>query len=100
VVEAASGYEAIEVIGKTPFDLVLMDLSMPDIDGFETTRRIRQIEGNDKLPILALTAHSSKKDQAKCEAAGMNAVLRKPFNSEQVDRVLTLIDLEHKGPKS
>jgi CheY-like chemotaxis protein len=98
VAEAASGPEALDLVKDKTFDVVLMDLSMPGMDGLETTRRIRSIEAYGGVPVIALTAHTSRKDQAMCLEAGMNAVLRKPFDSEQVDRLLGLLDHKSEGP--
>ncbi len=98
VVEAASGPEALDLIKSETFDVVLMDLSMPGMDGLETTHRIRGGDVGSQLPVVALTAHTSQKEQKMCLEAGMNAVLRKPFDSGQVDRLLGLLDLSTKGP--
>jgi len=93
VSEAGSGPEAIDLVKTTPFDLVLMDLCMPGMDGLETTRRIREDNANPKLPVVALTANTSPQHQALCRQKGMNAVLRKPFDSEQLDRLMTLLNM-------
>ena len=98
VIEAASGPEALDLIKGETLDIVLMDLSMPGMDGLETTRRIRSDDAGSQLPVVALTAHTSHKEQQMCLAAGMNAVLRKPFDSEQVDRLLGLLDPSTNGP--
>ncbi|WP_294619395.1 response regulator [uncultured Roseovarius sp.] len=98
VVEAASGPEALELVKDETFDVALMDLSMPGMDGLETTRHIRSNAAGSQLPVVALTAHTSQRDQRMCLEAGMNAVLRKPFDSEQVDMLLGLLDHSTKGP--
>src|SRR6056297_389527 len=98
VVEAASGPEALDLVKEEAFDVVLMDLSMPGMDGLETTRHIRSDAAGSQLPVVALTAHTSHQEQQMCLEAGMNAVLRKPFDSEQVDRLLGLLDHSAKGP--
>jgi signal transduction histidine kinase/CheY-like chemotaxis protein len=66
----------------TPFDLVLMDCQMPEMDGFEATRAIRRLGGAETLPIIALTATSWPEQWAECEAAGMNGFLTKPCGLE------------------
>jgi signal transduction histidine kinase/CheY-like chemotaxis protein len=66
----------------TPFDLVLMDCQMPEMDGLEATRAIRRLGGGDTLPIIALTATSLPEQWAECEAAGMNGFLTKPCGLE------------------
>ncbi len=92
--EAASGEEALGMINDEPIDLVLMDLRMPGMDGFETTRRIRKENTDPALPVVALTVHTSLQQQAMCMDAGMNAVLGKPFDPQQLDRLMTLLDLD------
>lgn len=92
VLEAASGPEALELIKNETFDVVLMDLSMPGMDGLETTRRIRSDDVNGELTVVALTAHTSPKEQKMCLDAGMNAFMRKPFDSLQVDRLMGLLN--------
>ncbi|HYH10677.1 MAG TPA: response regulator [Thermoanaerobaculia bacterium] len=88
---AASGHEAIEVIREQTFDLVLMDCQMPDIDGYEATRRIRQLDTPAaKTPIIAITAHALAGEREKCLAAGMNDYLAKPVSLEQLGAVIRL----------
>jgi PAS domain S-box-containing protein len=73
---------------KTPFDAVLMDIQMPDIDGLEATRRIRQAPEFRSLPIVAMTANASESDRAACLAAGMNDHVGKPIDIESLVPVL------------
>lgn len=91
VVELAEGgLEGVsKVVGAlTAFDMVLMDMQMPDIDGLEATRRIRAHGACLELPILAMTANVSMEDQRACLAAGMNAHIGKPVDIEQLVAVL------------
>jgi CheY-like chemotaxis protein/HPt (histidine-containing phosphotransfer) domain-containing protein len=83
----ASGGEAIEVLETTPYDLVLMDVEMPGMDGFEATRRIRDPGSsipNHSVPIIALTAHAMKGDREKCVAAGMDEYVSKPIDPQEL----------------
>ncbi len=83
VVLAVNGAEALEAIGKETFDLVLMDVQMPEVDGFEATRAIREAEKGCRthVPIIALTAHAMKGDVDRCLDAGMDGYLSKPIHA-------------------
>ncbi|MCC6533290.1 MAG: HAMP domain-containing protein [Burkholderiales bacterium] len=84
-VTAASGEEAIELIQRTPdIALALMDIMMPEMDGYETMRRIRQNRQFSLLPIIALTAKAMKGDREKCLEAGASDYIAKPVNSDQL----------------
>ncbi|HYC92552.1 MAG TPA: response regulator [Thermoanaerobaculia bacterium] len=90
-VVAASGRECLDAIGRQPFDIVLMDIQMPDMDGYEATRRIRQMDGPvSKIPIVAITAHALAGEREKCIASGMNDYLAKPVSLEQIGAVIRL----------
>lgn len=84
---AENGQEAIDVLAKQAFDLVLMDCQMPKLDGFETTAYIRS-QGL-KTTIVALTAYSQVEDEQKCLDAGMDDFLCKPFRQSELKNVLT-----------
>jgi signal transduction histidine kinase len=85
---ASNGIEAVELFAKNPkrYDLILMDIHMPELDGFDATRRIRALEvpWAREVPIIALTANVFKEDIDKCLAAGMNGHLGKPFDQEKI----------------
>jgi len=105
VVVASNGKEAIEKLEGERFDLVLMDVQMPEMDGLEATRQIRNAEfGMGNIPIVAMTAHAMKEDRERCLAAGMDDYLSKPVNAEELFTVIekladTLRAKENKGEK-
>jgi CheY-like chemotaxis protein/signal transduction histidine kinase/HAMP domain-containing protein len=91
VIAATTGAEAIERIARTPdLALVLMDIMMPEMDGYETTRRIRAMPQHRLLPIIALTAKAMKGDREKCLDAGASDYIAKPVNTEQLLALLRM----------
>jgi len=89
VIEATSGAEALVMLQARDVDVILMDCQMPDMDGFETTRRIRQMKKEKSTtPIIALTASVLEEDRRKCLEAGMNAHIAKPVQREVLREVL------------
>ncbi len=86
---AANGQEAVDLAQKSDFDLILMDIQMPIMDGYTATAIIRQYSDNlQQIPIIALTANAMFDDQQKCLDAGMNDFLSKPFMLAQLKIVL------------
>lgn len=82
---AENGREALDMmIEQHDFDLVLMDMMMPEMDGYEAMRRIREMPQYQKLPIIALTAKAMKEDRAKCIEAGASDYMKKPISTDQL----------------
>jgi PAS domain S-box-containing protein len=96
VVAVSNGREAIDKYEKEHFDLVLMDVQMPEVDGFEATQRIRQIEKQKggHIPIVAMTAHAMKGDREKCLAAGMDEYVPKPIKTQELHNVIENLALK------
>ncbi len=85
----ANGKEAVEVLEKTPYDLILMDIEMPVMDGVSATRKIRSLESELRnTPIIALTAHAMVGDREKSVAAGMDGHISKPVTAKALAEVL------------
>jgi CheY-like chemotaxis protein len=85
VISTTNGRSAIEIIQRTPdLSIVLMDIMMPDMDGYETIRKIRENPESSMLPILALTAKAMKGDREKCLDAGASDYIAKPVNTDQL----------------
>ena len=87
---AQDGKEAIEALESDDFDLVLMDVQMPEMDGFEAVRTIRQREAttHKHIPILALTAHAMQGDRERCLSAGFDGYLAKPIRQRDLDAAI------------
>lgn len=90
VVEAENGREAVEIARRRCPDLILMDLSMPVMDGFAATRLLREIEDMCHVPIVAISANRREQSQTDAFAAGCNEYLTKPVNFHQLNSLLTI----------
>lgn len=100
----ANGLEALEALGRISYDLVLMDVQMPELDGLEACRRIRAGNAGERakgVPIIALTAHARKEDRIACLGAGMNDYLSKPIDPKTLfkalDRMLPSVQNKDSG---
>jgi CheY-like chemotaxis protein len=91
VITAESGQEAINILNEnSKIDMVLMDIMMPEMDGYETTQKIRREHKNSSLPIIAVTAKAMKGDRQKCIEAGASDYITKPL---KIDQLLSLMRL-------
>jgi len=86
VVVVDTGCKALEMLGQEPFDLVLMDVQMPEMDGLTATVAIREREqdGSARIPIIAMTAHAMPGDEERCLAAGMDGYIAKPVTPQDL----------------
>ncbi|MGB2924807.1 MAG: response regulator [Limnothrix sp.] len=87
---ANNGQEALEVLEKSDYDLVLMDCQMPILDGYETAKKIRRNKSTKDLVIVGLTAYAMKGDRDKCLAAGMNDYLTKPYSIAEIQSIFDI----------
>jgi two-component system, sensor histidine kinase and response regulator len=90
VILAKNGYEVLSWLGRQSFDLVLMDLQMPEMDGLTATATIRQGEmhGFHRIPIIAVTAHAMRGDQERCLDAGMDGYISKPIRRSELEETI------------
>ncbi len=92
---AVNGLEGVQMFSNQKFDLILMDIMMPVMDGFESTKKIRKIESNNPMlghiPIIAFTANTINNDREKCIKGGMDDILEKPFDIIKFRKILSLL---------
>ena len=86
LIEATNAYDAIEVLKSTRPDLILMDINMPDMDGYTLTSKIKSMPGFERVPILALTANVMRGDKEKTLEAGCDGYIQKPLDIDQLVR--------------
>ena len=93
VTVAVNGLEGVQKFKNQKFDLILMDIMMPTMDGFEATKEIRNIERQDAslghIPIIAFTANTINNDREKCVKGGMDDILQKPFDINKFREILS-----------
>jgi two-component system, sensor histidine kinase and response regulator len=99
VTVAGNGREALAALQKEEFDLILMDVQMPEMDGFETTAAIRQTEkqSGKRIPIVAMTAHALKGDEERCLAGGMDGYVSKPIRTNELFATIERVIAETKN---
>lgn len=94
---AVNGLEGVEMFRNEKFDLILMDIMMPVMDGFEATEKIRSIESNNPalghIPIIAFTANTINNDRDKCIKGGMDDILEKPFDIIKFRKILQTLPI-------
>ena len=93
IVTANNGIEAVEEFKKTDFDFILMDVMMPEMDGLEATKIIRDLDDGKDIPIIALTADVITATENKCRVCGMSAHMVKPFEVEKLFTILESLNL-------
>jgi two-component system cell cycle response regulator DivK len=97
LIEAATGEEGIALAGSQVPDLILMDIQLPGLDGYETTRRIRANPALRGVPIIAVTSYALSGDDVKALAAGCDAYVTKPFSPREL--LAKIRELLPKGPE-
>jgi two-component system sensor histidine kinase/response regulator len=93
VVVANNGSEALSMLAMQPFDLVFMDVQMPEMDGLAATKRIREHEKQTRfhVPIIAMTAHAMTGDRERCLNAGMDGYVSKPINGKKLEQAIASV---------
>lgn len=94
---ANNGLEAVEIFKESEFDVILMDIMMPIMDGLEATVKIREVEGmsntGKRTPIIALTANTMDNDRSKCLSYGMDEFMAKPFDMEKLKSIFEQLEI-------
>jgi two-component system, sensor histidine kinase and response regulator len=88
VTTAESGVEALDILSKRTFDVVLLDVQMPGLDGLEVARRFRSMARGTRTPVVAVTAHTAREDRDRCAEAGFDAVLTKPATQATLGTII------------
>ncbi len=90
IIEAASGFDALRLLPRAEYDLVITDINMPDINGLEVVRFVRKSERHRGIPLLIISTQSSERDRARGMALGADAFLAKPFTPEELRLAVSL----------
>jgi two-component system CheB/CheR fusion protein len=100
VTSATNGADALRIVSEREFDVILSDISMPEMDGFEFLQRLRQIAGRENVPVIAITGFGRTDDVERARAAGFHSHLTKPLNINALAKVLEQITNGKNGDKS
>jgi len=97
VMTATNGADALRLAAENEFDVILSDISMPEMDGFEFLQRLRKIDGRQNVPVIAITGFGRSDDIARARAAGFYSHLTKPLNLQVLTNVLQQLAKERDG---
>jgi signal transduction histidine kinase/CheY-like chemotaxis protein len=100
VMTATNGAEALRIAEKNEFDVILSDISMPEMDGFEFLQRLRNIDGHQHVPVVAITGFGRSGDVSRARAAGFYSHLTKPLNLEELAEILQQLAHERTAPET
>src|SRR6516225_11512319 len=89
IAEASSGFDALRLLPRGPYDLVITDINMPDINGLELVKFVRESEHHKEVPLLIISTQSSEKDRDRGLALGADGFLAKPFKPEELREAVT-----------
>ena len=95
VIEAASGFEALRVLPRYQFDLVIVDINMPDINGLEVVSFMRRTDAHKATRIIIISTEASERDRQKGLSLGADAFLKKPFEAEELRRLMEQVQAKH-----
>lgn len=85
---ASNGGEALSIARESSLDLMILDISMPHMDGIELLQRLRDLQGDMQIPVIMLTASSQDEDRVRAEAAGADLYMTKPFSSQMISEAI------------
>ncbi|OGU35257.1 MAG: hypothetical protein A2068_12745 [Ignavibacteria bacterium GWB2_35_6b] len=91
VYSSESGFKAIEILGETEIDIILMDMMMPEMDGYETIRKIKENPKTENIPVISVTAKAMKGDREKCLEAGASEYVSKPVDLQELLKKMIML---------